>query len=553
MHELKSSDNFIGKLKQTVRERWDKPALRDYGSEALTYGDFAREIETQLLLWKAAGLQPGDKVALNARSSARWATVFMSAQVGGYVAVQIFPGFTHTDTENMIIHSESRLVYTEKGIFEQLDRSRLPRVLAFVDCKSGELLAGTAAFTALWQNRLGLFEKAWPQGLRPEDVAWEAGGLDRLAAIMYTSGSTGKPKGVRLLNRNLTANVYIVVPRALPYYAGENYVSVLPYTHIFGMMYDMIVPLCYGMQLVVLGLPPVPTYLKPALRQFKPRVFFSVPLILTKLLEDAVGEFIYSRSGAEKLARYADHPDFCEAISTIFMKALGGNVELFATGGAAIPEPFERLFVEQLGLPFITGYGMTETAPMIAVGQKDTYKLRECGEYAHEILDLRIDSPDPAHIPGEILVRGHVLFDGYYKNPEATQEAMTADGWFRTGDMATLDAQGSLFIVGRCKNMILTPNGQNIYPEEIEVVLNAFEDVAESLVVSRNDRLTALIVPNADRLEHMDAGSMQTLMKAHVEAANKRLPAYCQISSFELVFEPFAKTPKGSIKRFMYA
>ena len=328
--------------------------------------------------------------------------------------------------------------------------------------------------------------------------------------------------------------------------------SILPYAHIFGMTVDMATPLCLGMHLVVLGLPPVPTNLRPALREYKPHVFFTVPLVLTKLIEDSIGEFIHSKSGAAKLEDYSNHPDYCEALRIIFNQALGGKIELFATGGAAIPEQFEKLLVKKLGLPFITGYGMTETAPVISVGHIGHYKLRECGEWLEEGVDLRIASDDPQHVPGEIQLKGHIVFQGYYKNEEATKAAFTEDGWFRTGDLATMDEDHSLFIVGRCKSMILGTNGQNIFPEEIEVVLNTLPFVAESLIVSRQEKLTALIVPNMDLAGDMDAAGLKSVMDANLEKLNSSLPAYSHVSAYELCYTPFAKTPKGSIRRFMY-
>ena len=302
----------------------------------------------------------------------------------------------------------------------------------------------------------------------------------------------------------------------------------------------------------MLGLPPIPSNLKPALREYKPELFFSVPLVLTKLIEDTLGEFIHSKSGAAKLEDHENNPDFCNALRIILDQALGGNVKVFATGGAAIPEQFEKLLVEKLGLPFITGYGMTETAPLISVGHLGSYKLRECGEWVEEAVDLRIDSSEPETIPGEIQLKGHVVFQGYYKNPEATAAAFTEDGWFRTGDLATMDSEKSLFIVGRSKSMILSSNGQNIFPEEIEVVLNALPYVGESLIVSRGERLVALIVPDMNLAGDISSDELAKVMNANLAALNKKMPAYSQVSSYELHFEPFAKTPKGSIRRFMY-
>lgn len=551
MYELKPEDNFIRTFENSVRECWDKPALDDYKVSGVTYGQLAENIERLVLFWKAAGLEKGDKIAINARSSAAWAKLFLASQVGGFVSVQLFNGFTPDAAAGLVCHSDSKILYTEKPIFEKMDFGSMPELIAVFDTRSGELLAWRGDVDSIYARRDAIFAEAYPDGFGPEDVHYDLRDFDEVAAVMYTSGSTGNPKGVMLTNRNLSANIELI-PRHFPYRRKDNYVSVLPYAHIFGMVYDMLAPLCYGMHLVVLGLPPVPANLKPALREYRPYVFFAVPLILVKLLEESIGEFIHSKSGSEKLADYKNHPDFCEALSTIFIKALGGNVGLFVTGGAAIPEHLERLFVEQLQLPFVTGYGMTEAAPTICLGHKGTYKLKECGEYVEEAVELKIDSPDPENVPGEILIRGNVVFKGYYKNEAATAAAFTSDGWFRTGDLGTVDKDHSVFIVGRCKSMILSANGQNIFPEEIEVVLNAFPYVAESLVVSRKDRLVALVVPDMNLAGEMDAGALKNVMDDYIEALNKKIPAYSHVSSYELRFEPFVKTPKGSIKRFMY-
>jgi len=551
MYELTQKDNFILRFENSVKECWDKAALDDYRTSSITYGELAADIEKMVLCWRAAGLQKGDKIVINARSCANWAKVFLAAQVGGYVAVQIFNGFTPDDTLRLVNHSDARLLYTEKAIFDKLDFSALPNLLGAIDIKDLALLASRDGFGEIHTRQDSLFAEAHPSGLKPENIRYDAGSLDDLSAIMYTSGSTGNPKGVMLSNRNLSANIQLI-PVHFPYRREDNYVSVLPYAHIFGMVYDMLAPLCFGMHLIVLCLPPVPANLKPALRQYRPYVFFAVPLILTKLLEDSIGEFIHSKSGTAKLEDYKNNRDYCEALATIFLNALGGHIGLFVTGGAAIPEHLEKLMVEKLELPFVTGYGMTEAAPTICLGHKGSYKLKECGEYVDEAVELKIDSADQEHIPGEILIRGNVVFQGYYKNEEATRAAFTEDGWFRTGDLGTVDKDRSVFIVGRCKSMILSTNGQNIFPEEIEVVLNALPYVGESLIVSREGRLVALVVPDHNRAGDMDSSALKSVMDANLTALNRKIPGYSQISSYELRFDPFVKTPKGSIRRFMY-
>jgi long-chain acyl-CoA synthetase len=553
MYNLTQKDSFLCRFEQSVKECWDKTALIEFNQEGITYGELAAELEKTVLWWRAAGLQPGDKVAINARSSANWGKTFFAAQTGGFVAVQLFNGFTPADTMRLVDHSDSRILYTEKAIFEKMDFEAMPQLLGAIDTKTGELLAARGGFARAYEGREAGYAAARPDGLRPEDVHFPDRPLDELCALMYTSGSTGNPKGVMISIRNFSSNIQLI-PIHFPYKREDNYVSVLPYAHIFGLVYDLMAPLCYGMTLCILYVPPVPAYLKPALRAYKPYVFFAVPLIINKMIDDTIGEFIHSKSGAAKLADYQNNPDFCEALQTIFLKAFGGNLGLMITGGAAMPEQLERFFLEQLKVPFVTGYGMTECTPTITLGHKETYVMKECGEPVPEGIELKIDSPDPHKVAGEVLVRGHVVFSGYYKNPDATRAVFTDDGWFRTGDLGTIDEIGRVFLVGRSKSMILGTNGQNIFPEEIEVILNQLPYVQESIVVGRDGLLTALIVPDQNRLveQNIDADTLKNIMDGNLAALNEKIPAYAYVHNYELQYAPFAKTPKGSIKRFMY-
>ena len=544
---------FIKRFENTVKKHWNDGALDDFHQSSWTYGELAAKIEQDQLMWKAAGIEKGSKIAINAKSSAGWIKTFMGIMTGGYVGVQLFDGYTPTDTMSLVNHSDSVLLYTEKRLIEKMDFEQMPNLIGAIDVRTGELLASRGNFADIYNSREKLMQQAHPNGFQMEDFGYEDRDDDEMCAINYTSGSTGNPKGVMLTVRNFSVNVFLI-PRHFPYREGQTYLSVLPFAHIFGMMYDAVEPLCLGMHLHVLGLPPVPAYLKPALAEVKPNVFFAVPLILVKMLDNTIGEFVNSKSGRQKLADYRNNQDFCKALNTIFMSAFGENIELLVTGGAAMAFDLEDLMAQKLQIPFVTGYGMTEACPTISIGEKGKYKMKSVGEIVTEGIECRIDSSDSEHIPGEVIIKGDCVFTGYYKNPEATAEVLDSEGWFRTGDMGTKDKDNTLFLSGRCKNMLLSSNGQNIFPEEIEVVLNAMPYVQESIIVDRKGHLTALIVPNLDEVSAngMDNNALEAVMAGTITKLNQEIPAYSHVDAFELRFEPFVKTPKGSIRRFMY-
>ena len=545
-------ENFTKLFEHAVRENWDAPALSNFRKDTITYRQLAERIETLDLIWKKAGLQRGDKIAINTRPCALGASIYYAAVSKGYVAVEIYNAFTPADTQKLVNHSDSKILYTEKHTFEQMDYAQMPSVLCAIDCATGEVLASREGVGELYARGAEILAERFPGGMKPEDFRVADVELDDVCAILYTSGSTGNPKGVMLTYRNDTANVQAITP-GFPFHRGENYLSLLPHAHSFGLMCDVVIPLTLGMHVTVLGLPPIPSNVKDALMEVKPRIFYGVPLIFVKLIEYILGPDIHSAEGQEKFKEYEKYPEYCKMLYDKLMRETGGKIEVFATGGSAIPSEVESLLVYKLKVPFITGYGLTELAPIVSYGKVGKYVPKSCGEYLPEVMEIRIDSPDPEHIAGELYIKGDVVFKGYYKNPESTAEVLR-DGWFRTGDIGTVDKDNNVFLLGRSKNMILTENGQNVYPEEIEVILNELPYVAESIVLQRNHRIVALVVPNMAQLDNAGLGAdgLDAIMRQNIAYLNSKLPAYSAVNDFELRFEPFSKTPKGSIRRFMY-
>lgn len=546
-------DSFIHMFEESAKSCWDQPAISLFGHRPLSYGEYAREICKIQHCWKKAGLKKGDKVCINAKSSANWMTVFMASVTGGYVSVQLFNGFTPGDAQKLADHSDSRILYTEKKTFSAMAFEEMPQLMAAYDTDTMELLASREGYKETAEAAAKEFEAAHPVFTRA-DFQPAAIGMEEVCAIMYTSGSTGNPKGVMLTVKNFSANVELV-KTVLPMKRGENHLSVLPYAHIFGLTVDAISALCVGMHLCVLGTLPMPNLLKEAFAQLRPRIFFAVPLVLGKYTEYILGEQLKQPEVQEQLEHYEDHPVLCEELHDKLMEALGGNIEAFVTGGAAIPPELEQLLAFKLKTPFISGYGMTECAPVISVGPIGKYKAKSCGMIYDWYIQAKVNSQNPRSIPGELLVKGDIVFAGYYKNEEATREVLSEDGWLKTGDVGIIDKDNILFLSGRCKNMILSSNGQNIFPEEIEVVLNTLPHVAESIVVQRDNSIHAIVVVNENSVvtAGFDAQTLQAVMKENINHLNTLIPKYSAVNSFEIRFEPFAKTPKGSIKRFMYA
>lgn len=532
-----------------MKANWERPALGNYKGELFTFGELASNIEKLHILFETAGLKKGHKVALCAKNSARWGVAFFAANTYEAVVVPILADF-HPDSVNSLVdHSESTVLFTDSDIWKKLDIAKMPTVKAVVSTADFKLLyAANEKIQAASDNLDALFAEKYPEGFKPEHISYPTDNDKELAIINYTSGTTSAPKGVMLRYECLSANVEFGQKR-LPSYPEDKIVSMLPMAHMYGMMFELIYPLCGGSSIYYLGKTPTPALLLGAMAEVKPYLVITVPLVMEKIFKSKVAPVVNKPVMKILCAIPGVNQLIFKKVRNTLLNAFGGKVREIVMGGAALNPDVEKWF-RRFKLPFTVGYGMTEAAPLLAYEDWWEFASKSCGK-AVDSVEVRIDSEDPYNKVGEIQAKGISLMSGYYKNEEATAAAFTADGWMRTGDLGVLDAKGNIFIKGRSKNMILSANGQNIYPEEIEAVVNNQPYVVESVVVDRGSRLVALVYLDAEKLkaEAVDAEAYKGVIMNEV---NKSMPSYSKINVVEVMAEPFEKTPKMSIKRFMY-
>ena len=536
--------HYIEKLQTTVREHWNQKALCDYEGDAFTYGEVARNIEEFRLFLAAAGIKRGEKMALCARNSARWAMTFWGINVNGCVAVPILADFHPNNVAALTNHSDSVVLFVDPEIWAKLNPADMPALKTAVNMKDGTLLwQGDAAVAEAWQKRKEAFAGRYPDGMAPADVAYATDNLTDLAIINYTSGTTGNPKGV-MLTYEAMSDTDDFANSHFPNHPGETVISMLPLAHMYGLAIEFIHPNVDGVTVYFLGKTPSPTTLLAAMRSVKPYMVVTVPLVMEKIYSNSIKPALKKRRlllavpGMKKL--------IYKTVRKTIIDVFGGQVRCFIMGGAALNPEAERCF-KKMRLPYTVGYGMTEACPLLGYEWWTRFVPGSCGKPVHE---LRIDSADPGKIPGEIQARGRNLTTGYYKNPEATAAAFTADGWFRTGDRGVMDDEGNIFIRGRIKSMILGPSGQNIYPEELEAVLSGCRYVSECLVVERGGKIVALVY--AELPEDLDEKTRAAVPDSIRAEANALLPVYSKIAQVEMRDTPFEKTPKMSIKRYLY-
>lgn len=545
--------HFFEYFNERIPQNWNEPAITDFdGDKNYTYGEMATKVAQLQVLLQNAGLERGDKVVICSKNCSNWAISFLSIAANRGVIVSIMDAFMGNDIEKLINHSDAKAVFVGDSVWQKIHIENLPNIKLVLSTTNFELLyARTEEQEKAYAQKEQLFSENYPNGFGKADIALPTDNMDDLMIINYTSGTTSDPKGVMLSYRAISANVHYS-QETIPNHAGWAEVCMLPLAHMFGMTIEFLYQVAGGCHVYFLSKTPSPSVLMRAFAEAKPYMILTVPLVLEKIFKAKI--FPALEKPMVKLLWHT--PLLCKIVEKQIykqlMQAFGGNLIWLITGGAAINAEVEKVF-RRIKFPFVVGYGMTEAGPLICYDHWYNEAQGCCGKVVDRC-ELRIDSDDPEHKVGEILFRGEHLMMGYYKNEQATRAAIDKDGWFHTGDLGTMDKKGNLFIKGRSKAMILSSNGQNIYPEELEDKLNNQTGVVESVVVGRNGKLVALIYPDYTLKEHGKLGdkTLEQLMQENLQIVNKQLPAYAHISGFELVETEFEKTPKRSIRRFLY-
>lgn len=545
-------ESFLKYIEDSVKTNWEMPALTDFKGATKSYKDVARKIEKLHLLFEHCGIRKGDKIALCSRNTSHWGIAFLSVLSYGAVAVPILNEFKPDNVHHIVNHSEARILFAGDMVWENLDESAMPRLDGVIRMEDYSLHFSRQQRLKEARAKLNeLFGRKYPERFRPEDIRYKYDKLDELAIINYTSGTTSSSKGVMLPYRSLWTNLKFALD-TFGLNPGEQVVSMLPMAHMYGLAFEFLYEFASGMHIHFLSRTPSPKIIANAFEEIKPDLIVTVPLVIEKIIKKKVFPALEKPHMKILMNIPVINDKIKGSIRQKIIDAFGGKFKELIIGGAALNKEVET-FLKAIHFPYTVGYGMTECGPLLSYDNWETFKLGSCGK-AVSRTELRIDSPDPRNIVGEIMAKGDCVMSGYFKNTEATQSTLDKDGWLHTGDMGIIDADGYLFIRGRCKNMILSSNGQNIYPEEIESQLNNMLYIGESIVIEKAGKLIALIYPdfdavNADRLSDE---ALNKELSNYLKELNSHLPAYSQLSTFKLYDEEFEKTPKRSIKRYLY-
>ena len=551
MNTFRSFNSYI---ERSIIDNWNLDALTDYKGITLQYHDVARKIEKLHILFEYSGVKPGDKIGLCGRNSSHWAVAFFATLTYGAVAVPIQNEFKPEQIYNIVNHSESKLLFVGDYVAKEINPAEMPSLEGIINIPDYSLmLSRTDDLTYAREHLNEIFGRRFPRCFRADDVHYHEDQAEELAVINYTSGTTGFSKGVMLPYRALWGNLDGLLDTMGTHIKnGSSILSILPMAHMYGMLVEFIFPFVHGCHLFFLTRLPSPAIIAQAFAEVHPSIVISVPLVVDKIIR----KHVFPRIQNNKVRLLWNMPvinkKVKERICQLVMEVFGGNAYQVMTGGAALNQEIEQ-FLKSIDFPITSGYGATECAPLITYSDWHQFVPGSCGTPVKH-MEVKILSPDPARIPGEIVARGVNVMLGYYKNPEGTAEGLDADGWYHTGDLATMSADGHVFIRGRIKNMLLGANGQNVYPEEIEDKLNNMAMVSESLILQRGDKFVALVVPDKEEAQTMNftTDDIVSVMEQNRKELNLQLPPFCQLSAIEIHEEDFAKTPKKSIKRYLY-
>jgi long-chain acyl-CoA synthetase len=544
-------ERLIGYIEQSIRQNWDIEALSNYKEKGYSYKEIAAKMLKFHLFYKDIGIKEGDKIALVGRNSAYWCVVYLATVTYGAVIVPILPDFKPEDLSNLINHSDARFLFVDDKIYETLDIAKLPEITGVISLEDFSMITSgntlmKEAYSALEEK----YAKAYPN-LNQEDIKFSDIPNDKLAVISYTGGTTGFSKGVMITHNSLAANVRFA-QNHMPLKPGDPLVSFLPLAHTYGCAFEFLFPFTFGCHITILSKTPSPQIIVQAFKEIKPRLILSVPLVIEKIFKKQLLPVIRKPAMKVLLAIPGINTILHKKIKRTLTETFGGRFHEIVIGGAPFNAEAERFF-RKIGFRFSVGYGMTECGPLISYTSWDTTKLGASGK-AVDTLEVTIDSPDPEKQIGEIILRGENVMLGYYKNENATREMIDEKGWMHTGDLGVIDKEGNIFIKGRSKVMILGPSGKNIFPEEIEAVINNMNYIAESLVILEDNKLIGLIFPDYEMVKK-DNISEEKLVKILEETrkkVNEKIPEFMAVSKFRIHPEEFAKTPKRSIKRFLY-
>ncbi len=545
-------EHYLSRLQDSMKENWGCPVLSDYKGENFTYEDIARNIAKFHILFEKAGIRKGQAIAICAKNCARWGISFLAINTYEAVAVPILADFLPDSISHLVHHSECVALFTDREMWNSLDSSVMTELKSVINVKDFSILySADGKIQKAYDKLEESFVNKYPMGFSRENISYPTDNADNLAVINYTSGTTSAPKGVMLKYDSFSAMVEFSHKRTV---ANPSYsiVSMLPMAHMYGLAIEFLYQICFGTHIFYLGKTPSPTLLLKAMGDVRPYMVVTVPLVMEKIYKASIKP-VLSKRPIKILTHIPIIKSFIyKKAGKKLMAAFGGRVKYFIMGGAALNSEVEDCF-RRIRIPYLVGYGMTEACPLLSYEDPDKFVKGSCGKPV-EGLDIRIDSEDPMHIAGEIQAKGRNICIGYFKNQAASENAFTADGYLRTGDLGIMDESHNIFIKGRSKNLILSANGQNIYPEEVEAIINSQPYVAESIVVDRASRLVALVYLDQEsiRKDKLDEETISDIPENIKVISNRNLPSYSQISKIEVVLTPFEKTPKLSIKRFLY-